>query len=344
VAVVIPCRDEQATVAEVVKGFAAALPEATVYVFDNGSGDDTVARAEAAGAIVRKVFLPGKGNVVRRMFADVEADCYILVDGDGTYDPAMAPEMVELIAAGYDLVNVARLPAGEGAFRRGHHVGNQLLGGLLGKLFGRRMGDVLSGYKACSRRLVKSFPILSGGFELETELMVHALELNVSAVEIQGRYTGRAPGSASKLDTWADGVRILRAIVGLARQSRPLAFFALQAALLALLGIALGIPLLVTFLHTHRVPRLPTAVLVTGLEILAALSLMAGLVLDTVTRGRREQRLLAFLAMPGPLDAAAEDTEQTAEATIDRASAPASIAPVERRIVAEPFVKERRAR
>jgi hypothetical protein len=366
VAVVIPCRDEQETVAEVVRGFSEAVPGATVYVFDNASSDDTIARAEAAGATVREVFLPGKGNVVRRMFADVEADCYILVDGDGTYDPALAPQMVELVSAGYDLVNVARVPSGDNVLRPGHALGNQLLGGLLGKLFGRRMGDVLSGYKACSRRLVKSFPILSGGFEIETELMVHALELNVSSVEIPGAYTERHPGSASKLGTWSDGVRILRAIVGLARQSRPLAFFSLQAAVLALLGVALGIPLLITFLHTHQVPRLPTAVIVTGLEVLAALSLTAGLVLDTVTRGRREQRLLAFLAMPGPLAspaAAAGDGELrrqlgsagsgesagpcgpagTTDAAIPASpTRPAVIVPVERRVAPEPFVTERR--
>ena len=235
--------------------------------------------------------------------------------------------MVELIASGFDLVNVSRVPAARGSLRRGHALGNRLLGGLLGKLFGRRMGDVLSGYKACSRRLVKSFPILSGGFEIETELMVHALELNVSAVEIEGAYAERAPGSASKLSTWGDGVRILRAVIGLARQSRPLAFFSVVSAVLALLGIGLGIPLLVTFLHTHEVPRLPTAVLVTGLEILAALSLTAGLVLDTVTRGRREQRLLAFLSMPGPLEGAgaAGSGALHAEAAGPQATAPAEV-------------------
>jgi Glycosyl transferase family 2 len=350
VAVLIPCRDEEPTVGGVVSAFAAALPEATVYVFDNWSTDRTAERAEAAGAVVRKVFLPGKGNVVRRMFADVEADCYVLVDGDGTYDAAAAPEMVELVRSGHDLVNVARAPAAEGAFRPGHQLGNRLLGGLLGRLFGRRMGDVLSGYKACSRRLVKSFPILSGGFEIETELIVHALELNVSAVEIQAPYRLRTPGSASKLGTWRDGVRILRAIIGLTRQSRPLAFFSVVAAVLSVAGIVLGVPLLVTFLHTHQVPRLPTAVLVTGLEILAALSLTAGLVLDTVTRGRREQRLLAFLAMPGPLVASggAEVTPthppgQDARARND-ASAPPALAPVEGRRSPQPFVKERRAR
>jgi glycosyltransferase involved in cell wall biosynthesis len=301
IAVVIPCRNEQETVADVVSSYSEVLPGATVYVFDNGSTDETASRAAAAGAIVRKVSLRGKGNVVRRMFADVEADCYLLVDGDGTYDPKMAPEMVELVAAGYDLVNAARVPAGDNAFRRGHAFGNRVLSGLLSRLFGRRMGDVLSGYKACSRRLVKSFPILSGGFEIETELMVHALELNVSAIEIRGDYTERHPESESKLGTWRDGMRILRAILGLVRQSRPLAFFWVLGTVLALTGIALGIPVVVTFFHTHRVPRLPTAVLVTGLEILAALSFTAGLVLDTVTRGRREQRLLAFLAIPGPL-------------------------------------------
>jgi hypothetical protein len=310
VAVVIPCRDEQETVGAVVKGFAEALPEATVYVFDNNSGDDTAARAAAAGAVVRKVTVPGKGNVVRRMFADVDADCYLLVDGDGTYDPKLAPEMVQLVRNGFDLVNAARVPSAEQAFRSGHSLGNRLLGGLLGKLFGRRMGDVLSGYKALSRRLVKSFPILSGGFEIETELMVHALQLNVSAIEIQGDYRERVEGSESKLSTWGDGMRILRAIVGLARQSRPLAFFSVVGAALSLLGIALGIPVLVTFLHTHTVPRLPTAVLVTGLEILAALSFTAGLVLDTVSRGRREQRLLAFLSVPGPRSDEPDDPEE----------------------------------
>ncbi len=301
VAVVIPCRDEQASIAQVVQGFAEVLPEATIFVFDNASTDDSAARALEAGAIVRKVTVPGKGNVVRRMFADVEADCYVLVDGDDTYDPKLAREMVELVLNGVDLVNAARRPSGDQSFRRGHAFGNKVLGGLLGRVFGRTMGDVLSGYKAMSRRLVKSFPILSGGFEIETELMVHALQLNVSAVEISGEYRGRAEGSESKLSTWGDGVRILRAIVGLTRQSRPLAFFSFLGSFVALIGIALGIPILATFLHTHTVPRLPTAVLATGFEILAALSFTAGLVLDTVSRGRRELRQLAFLSIPGPL-------------------------------------------
>jgi len=307
--VLIPCRDEGATIADVVEGFRKALPEATVYVFDNCSDDDTAERARAAGALVRRSSTPGKGNVVRRMFADVDADCYVFVDGDGTYDPAVAPELVsKVLAEGYDLANAARVPTGEDAFPRGHRLGNRLLGGLLGRLFGRPVRDVLSGYKACSRRLVKSFPILSGGFELESELIVHALSVHAEVTEIDAGYKERPPGSESKLATWSDGARILRSILTLLRTGRPLAFFGAVAAVLAVVGVALGVPVFVTFVHTHKVPRFPTAILATGLEILAALSLTAGLVLDTVTRGRREQRLLAYLAIPPP-DAGAPGDE-----------------------------------
>lgn len=316
-AVLIPCRNEEATIASVVEGFIAALPRATVYVFDNDSSDASAERAAAAGAIVRSVQQLGKGNVVRRMFSDVDADCYILVDGDGTYDPAIAPRLVELVMDGNDLVNVARSPIDDHAFRTGHVLGNNLFGGMLSRLFGRRLDDVLSGYKACSRRFVKSFPVMSKGFEIETELVVHALQLNVSIQEIKGDYRARPGGSASKLATWSDGSKILRAILRLVRQGRPLAFFTALAAVLAIAGIVLGIPVLITFIHTHAVPRFPTAILATGLEILAAQSITAGLALDTVSRARREQQLLAFLAVPGPVLLSGGSMEPTNEAVLE---------------------------
>jgi hypothetical protein len=298
VAVLIPCRDEEATIGSVVEGFAEALPRATIYVFDNGSRDASAELAAAAGAIVRRVSQPGKGNVVRRMFSDVDADCYILVDGDSTYDPAMAPQVVAMLRDGHDLINVARIPVDHESFRSGHVLGNRLLGGLLKPLFGLKLDDVLSGYKGCSRRLVKSFPVVSAGFEIETELAIHALQLGVSVYELEAPYRTRPAGSASKLGTWRDGVRILRAILRLMRHGRPMAFFGAIGLVLGITGIVLGIPILTTFIHTGLVPRFPTAILATGLEILAAQCVATGLALDTVSRTRREQRMLAFLAVP----------------------------------------------
>ncbi len=303
----VPCRNEATTVAAVVSGFAAALPGSTVYVFDNNSTDDTARIARDAGATVRAVETPGKGNVVRRMFADIDADVYVLVDGDDTYDPAVAPSMVaEVLESGRDLVNATRVPADSGAFRSGHVAGNRLLAGLVGSMFQQPVGDILSGYKACSRRLVKSFPVTSGGFEIETELMVHALEVRAPIGEVTTTYRERPHGSESKLNTWSDGARILRTIVSLVRQGRPLAFFTTLGVILAALGVALGIPIVVTFVHTHQVPRFPTAILATGLEIVAALMITVGLVLDTVTRGRQEMRMLAYLSIPGPTNETAD--------------------------------------
>lgn len=303
VAVLIPCRNEQATIGAVVRDFASALPDATVYVFDNDSEDASAKEAAEAGAVVRSVLPAGKGNVVRRMFADVDADCYILVDGDGTYDPARAPEVAARVMAGNDLVNVARSPVDPDAYRPGHEFGNRVLGDLLRRLFGLQLEDVLSGYKGCSRRLVKSFPVMSEGFEIETELVVHALQLNASVEEIGADYRARPVGSTSKLDTLGDGFKILGSIVGLVRHGRPLAFFSALGLVLAVVGVVLGIPVLTTFVHTRSVPRLPTAVLATGLEILAAQSFTTGLELDTVSLQRREQRMLAFLALRGPVPA-----------------------------------------
>jgi glycosyltransferase involved in cell wall biosynthesis len=297
IAVLIPCHNEAAAIATVVADFRRYLPSAQIYVYDNASTDDTVRVARASGAIVRAEPLRGKGNVVRRMFADVEADIYVMVDGDGTYDAAAAPQLLEhLEGHGLDMVNCARVPAGDGVYRSGHRFGNRLLTGLVAKVFGNRLRDMLSGYRVMSRRFVKSFPALSSGFEIETELTVHALELRVPIAELAAPYFARAEGSESKLNTLGDGMRILRVIVHLVKEERPLQFFSVIFALLAAVSIALGVPVVMQFLATGLVGRLPTAVLATGLMILAFLSLFCGLVLDTVTRGRREFKRLIYLS------------------------------------------------
>ena len=301
-AVLIPCLNEEPTIGDVVRDFRAALPGATVYVYDNNSTDGTVAVAVDAGAVVRHVALAGKGHVVRRMFADVEADVYLLVDGDGTYDAGVAGELVDLVMiGGEDFVTASRVPVDAGAYRRGHVTGNRVLNTLVRLLFRRHVPDMLSGYKAMSRRFVKSLPAMSQRFEIETEIAVHALDLGAPIAEVPAAYRERPSGSSSKLSTYRDGTVILRAIVRLLRQSRPLLFFFAVAVLLAGAAIALGVPIVVTFVHIHKVPRYPTAILATGLVLLAALSLTAGLVLDTVARARREARILRYLEIPGPL-------------------------------------------
>lgn len=301
VAVLVPCFNEAEAIGAVVRDFSAALPNATVYVYDNNSTDDTRARAAAAGAIVRNEALQGKGNVVRRMFADIEAEAYVLVDGDGTYDAASASAMVELLLANsLDMVNGARVATTHLAYRPGHRFGNALLTGAVAMIFGNRIRDMLSGFRVFSRRFVKSFPALASGFETETELTVHALELRLPIAEVQTPYRDRPAGSQSKLRTVRDGVRILRTIVLLIKEERPLQFFSAVAALLAISSVALGWPLIAMFLETGLVPRLPTAVLVTGLMILAFLSSVAGLVLDTVTLSRREMKRLHYLGLQGP--------------------------------------------
>jgi glycosyltransferase involved in cell wall biosynthesis len=298
-AVLIPCFNEARTVAQVIADFRAALPDAVIYVYDNNSTDGTVEIAAESGAIVRHEARQGKGNVVRRMFRDVDADIYVLVDGDATYDAASARRLVaELVDGHYDMVVGARVSQGETVFRRGHRFGNRLLTGFVDGIFGTDQRDMLSGYRVFSRRFVKSFPALSSGFEIETELTIHALELELPIVEIDTPYYARPAGSASKLNTWRDGVRILFSILQLYRSERPLAFFTLLGALLAALSVILAIPLFITYLQIGLVPRIPTAILVTGLMILAVLSIAIGFVLDTVTRGRREMKLLAFLAQP----------------------------------------------
>ncbi|HQT77374.1 MAG TPA: glycosyltransferase family 2 protein [Rhodopila sp.] len=302
IAVLIPCHNEEAAIATVVIAFQAALPEATVYVYDNNSSDQTVARAKEAGAIVRQERLQGKGHVVRRMFADVEADAYVLVDGDDTYDASAAPGMLNLlIEQQLDMVSAARVDVDATAYRFGHRLGNAVLTRLVAWAFGHGISDLLSGYRVFSRRFVKSFPALSSGFETETEFTVHALALHMPVQEVQAAYRGRQPGSRSKLNTVADGVRILRAILTLIQHERPLQVFSLSGVGLLLLATGLGIPVITEFLRTGLVPRLPTALLATGLVLLAFLSLACGLILDAIARGRKEGRRLAYLAAP-PMD------------------------------------------
>jgi glycosyltransferase involved in cell wall biosynthesis len=299
IAILVPCFNEEAAVATVVTDFRKALPSATVYVYDNNSKDRTAAVAREAGAEVRAERRQGKGHVVRRMFADIDADIYILVDGDATYDAPSAPRMVKmLIDERLDMVVGLRVDQNKAAYRAGHRAGNLLLTRFLADVFGQSFKDILSGYRVFSRRFVKSFPVLSDGFEIETELSVHALELALPVAEIPTPYYARPEGSFSKLNTWRDGFRILGTMLRLYRSEKPLRFFTAIGIFLALVSVGLAIPVFVTYLEQGIVPRLPTAVLSTGLMIVAILSMSSGLVLDTVTRGRREMKLLAYLSQP----------------------------------------------
>jgi glycosyltransferase involved in cell wall biosynthesis len=301
VAVLVPCYNEERAIAKVVGDFRAALPGATIYVYDNNSKDSTAAAARGAGAVIRSETHQGKGYVVRRMFNDIEADVYVLVDGDATYDAPSAAKMIaKLLDDHLDMVVATRIDTEEAAYRRGHRTGNLLLTGLVTNIFGRAFTDILSGYRVFSRRFVKSFPILSGGFEIETELTVHALELELPVGEVATPYYSRPSGSSSKLSTWRDGFRILSMVLKLYRTERPLSFFGSFGIALALGAIGLSIPIFITYLHEGLVPRLPTAVLATGLMLVAFLSTACGLILDTVTRGRREVKLIAYLALRAP--------------------------------------------
>jgi glycosyltransferase involved in cell wall biosynthesis len=301
VAVLVPCYNEEAAIAQVVEQFRAAIPGATIHVYDNNSKDRTREVARAAGAVVGNETRQGKGHVVRRMFADVEADIYLLVDGDSTYDAPSAPKMIaKLIDENLDMVVSCRVETGHESYRRGHRFGNHLFTGFVAQVFGRAFHDILSGYRVFSRRFVKSFPALSTGFEIETELTVHALELGMPVGEVQTPYFARPEGSESKLNTWRDGVRILWTIFNLYRGERPLQFFALLASLFAVLSVVLALPVIVTYVEEGIVPRLPTAILAMGMMMLAFLSLASGLILDTVTRGRRELKRLAYLSHRAP--------------------------------------------
>jgi glycosyltransferase involved in cell wall biosynthesis len=307
VAVLVPCYNEAAAIADVVAAFRAALPGSVVYVYDNNSTDNTMEIARAAGAVVRRESHQGKGYVVRRMFADIDADVYVLVDGDATYDAPSARAMIaRLIEGPLDMVVAARVDREEAAYRPGHRTGNRVLSGLVTHIFGQSFTDMLSGYRAFSRRFVKSFPVLSGGFEIETELTIHALELELPVAEVRTPYYARPKGSASKLNTWSDGLRILFAILKIYRSERPLQLFLAVGIALATAAIALAVPIVITFVEEGIVPRFPTAILSTGLMLAALLSIACGLILDTVTRGRREAKLLAYLRHGAPGDPAGD--------------------------------------
>ena len=298
VAVLVPCFNEGLTVGRVVEGFRKTLPDAKIYVYDNNSTDDTSGRATSAGAIVKLERRQGKGHVIRRMFADIEADCYILVDGDDTYDPSVAPKVISFITRdGFDFANVARVSTSTEAYRRGHRFGNLVLTQMVRSFFGRESSDMLSGYKGMSRRFVKSFPAMSGGFETETELTVHALEMRMPMTEIAAPYRERPSGSTSKLRTYRDGARIVMLISRLVKDERPLQFFGILGLAVGCLGLILGLPVVLTFFETGLVPRLPTAVLSVGLVVLAWLAIFAGLILDVVTKARQEFKRLTYLSI-----------------------------------------------
>jgi hypothetical protein len=301
VAVLIPCFNEETAIGKVIADFRSALPNATVYVYDNNSTDRTVAVAQAAGAVVRRESLQGKGHVVRRMFADIEADVYVLVDGDDTYDASAAPAMMRLLLERrLDMVSAARDTPAPTAYRLGHKLGNAILSGLVRHVFGRGINDMLSGYRVFNRRFVKSFPALASGFETETEFTVHALALHMPVAEVYAPYRSRPAGSHSKLNTFADGFRILREIVTLIERERPLSCSAAMTVILLTIALALGLPVIITFLHTGIVDRLPTAVLSASIVLLASLTLGCGLILDAVTHGRKELKRLSYLAIPFP--------------------------------------------
>ncbi len=311
IAVLVPCHNEAPTIEKVVRDFRQTLPEARIYVWDNNSTDGSAEIAQRAGAVVRRERLPGKGNVVRRMFSDIEADIYVLVDGDDTYDHSSARRLVDkLVGEGLDMVVATRVAKSGDAYRPGHRLGNYALTKIVRLVFGDRISDMLSGYRVFSRRFVKSFPALSQGFETETELTVHALELRMPIAEVATTYGERPPSSESKLNTFRDGWRILRTILTLVKEERPLKSFAALGIVLAVVSLILAWPLFIEFAETGLVPKFPTAILCTGLMILAFLSVACGAILDTVTRGRREMKRLAYLGIPG-LEPHAEAAQTT---------------------------------
>lgn len=297
VAVLLPCYNEEAAIADVVRGFRAVLPAADIYVYDNNSKDRTVERAREAGAVVRSERRQGKGNVVRRMLADVEADVYLMADGDLTYDPLAAPLLIErLVSSQLDMVVATR--QGEGMMaRKGHAAGNVMFNRMVAKLFGDGFTDILSGYRVCSRRFAKSFPTASGGFEIETELSVHALDLRLAVDEIAVRYGNRPENSTSKLSTFRDGFKILWTIAMMYRAVKPFKFFGVIGAGMALASVGLAAPVVVEFLETGLVPRFPTAILAASIMQLAVLSLVCGVIVEAVAEGRREAKRLRYLEL-----------------------------------------------
>lgn len=299
IAVIVPCYNEALTIGAVVRRAQAALPGACIFVYDNNSIDNTATIARSAGAVVANEHYQGKGNVVRRMFADIDADIYVMVDGDNTYDLEAAPSLIAAMRErSLDFLNGSRIDTQAAAYRAGHRLGNRMLSNLVQWIFGHQFSDMLSGYKIFSRRFVKSFPAESQGFEIETELTIHALELRMPCSEMPTHYGVRPEGSSSKLSTWRDGLRILFLISRLVKDERPFQVFGTVALGFAFASLWFGVPLVVEYASTGLVPRLPTAVLATGLMLVGVMSFSIGLVLDTVTKARRETKRLAYLAQP----------------------------------------------
>lgn len=302
VAILLPCHNEEGAISGVIKAFRKVMPDADIYAYDNASTDNTYAEAKAAGAIVGREMRKGKGNVVRRMFADIDADIYVMADGDGTYDAEALPAMVDhLVHDNLDMIVGTRAKdEDEEVYRAGHRFGNRMLNTLVHLSFGQIFTDMLSGYRVFSRRFVKSFPSISQGFEIETELTIHALQQRLPVAEIPTRYYKRAGGTQSKLSTYRDGFRILNFILFFLKEGRPFFFFGLISLLLAILSLAIGIPVVLEFLETGLVPRLPSAVLSMGLMISAVLSFICAVILDSVSNARQEQKRLRYLAYSAP--------------------------------------------
>jgi len=300
VVVLIPCYNEEATVTQVIQDFKKTLPEATIFVYDNNSTDNTSKVAIAAGAVVRSEPMQGKGNVVRRMFADIEADIYIMLDGDGTYDASVAPEMIDMLyKEKLDMVVGTRLESeGDQLFRSGHRLGNSAITNMVGLLFGKRFTDILSGYRVLSKRFVKSFPGLTSGFEIETELTVHALQLKIPIGEVTTRYMARPSGSESKLNTYSDGLKIFKMIMYFFKEIRPFLFFSIVTLLLAVTSLIIMYPVFATYLETGLVPRFPTAILATSIMLMSFLSFVCGLILDSLSGARWEAKRMKYLSIP----------------------------------------------
>jgi glycosyltransferase involved in cell wall biosynthesis len=304
IAVLLPCHNEEHAIRDVVLGFREALPTAKVYVYDNASSDGTATAARDAGAIVRYESRRGKGHVVCRMFADIDADVYVIADGDGTYEPTDAPVMVKsLITESYDMVVGRRVPDVDDAtvYPRDHVLGNWLFNKILGTLFRTRFADVFSGYRVFSRRFVKSFPVRFTGFEIETEIAMHTADIGLPYDEYPTVYRSRHAETQRKLRTLPDGLRVLVAAILMFKEMRPMLFFSLISAVLTVVAVSLGVGVIREFLETGLVPRLPTAVLAASIQIVAFICLTAGLVLDSVCRSRREAKRLAYLAL-APVD------------------------------------------
>lgn len=300
IAVLLPCYNEGLVIGTVIERFKAMLPDADIYVYDNNSSDNSAEIAHRAGAIVRSEKRQGKGFVVRRMFADIDADIYLMCDADETYEAEAAPDLIrQLVSGGLDMVVGTRTDVSGTAYRPAHRFGNWMLTSLVRTIFGGGFRDMLSGYRVFSRRFVKSFPPMSQGFEIETELTVHALQLEMPAGEAATRFKDRVEGSESKLQTVSDGFRILWTIAALLKQERPFALFGTAALALFCLSLIFGYPVVTEYIRSGTVPRLPTAILASGTMVLACLSLFSGLILDTVTRGRKEAKLLRYLDVPG---------------------------------------------